>query len=248
MSINELNGTFFIPAYQRGYRWTEEQVRQLLNDLFQFSNHHGEGEFYCLQPIIVKKRNENEWEVVDGQQRLTLFWLLKDISHIIDSVQNEIQYKLTFDQRSQLDRFLNEKLTFRDKEETTPGFLKNELVNLWNNRHADNDNIDSSDCIYLFKTLNTIIATKIANSQWYEIIRAIMANNITNAVKIIWYELDENENPNEMFSNINANRIRLTDSELIKAHLLHKIADDNRRKVISEKWSEIEKKLNDDKF
>ena len=95
MSINELKGTFFIPAYQRGYRWTEEQVRQLLNDLFQFSNHHGEGEFYCLQPIIVKKRNENEWEVVDGQQRLTLLWLLKDISHIIDGVQNEIQYKLT---------------------------------------------------------------------------------------------------------------------------------------------------------
>ena len=120
------------------------------------------------------------------------------------------------------------------------------MVNLWNNRHADN--IDSSDCIYLFKTLNTIIATKIANNQWFVIIRAIMANNITNAVKIIWYELDENENPKEMFSNINANRIRLTDSELIKAHLLHKIADDNRRKVISEKWSEIEKRLNDDKF
>ena len=33
-SINELLGMkFFRPLYQRGYRWTEQQVKDLLNDI-----------------------------------------------------------------------------------------------------------------------------------------------------------------------------------------------------------------------
>lgn len=43
---------FLIPDYQRGYRWREEQVVALLNDLVDFAL-HGNG-FYCLQPLIVR--------------------------------------------------------------------------------------------------------------------------------------------------------------------------------------------------
>ena len=30
-----LTGTFFIPAYQRGYRWTEDEVQKLLTDIWE---------------------------------------------------------------------------------------------------------------------------------------------------------------------------------------------------------------------
>ena len=44
---------FYIPAYQRGYRWTEKQVGDLLRDLLCFANDSKSDEdFYCLQPII----------------------------------------------------------------------------------------------------------------------------------------------------------------------------------------------------
>lgn len=76
-SINYLfRKSFFVPTYQRGYRWTETQVKELLEDLYDFvSTKKDENDYYCLQPIIVKKK-EDCWELVDGQQRLTALWLI----------------------------------------------------------------------------------------------------------------------------------------------------------------------------
>ena len=80
-TLNELaQYSFFIPAYQRGYRWTEQEVRDLLNDINEFVpreiNETEEKTWYCLQPIVVKSRTENEYEVIDGQQRLTTIYLI----------------------------------------------------------------------------------------------------------------------------------------------------------------------------
>jgi uncharacterized protein with ParB-like and HNH nuclease domain len=67
-----LTKEFFIPSYQRGYRWTKRQVEDLLNDVFEFYEKTKEkNEFYCLQPIVVTDRN-GKWELIDGQQRLTV--------------------------------------------------------------------------------------------------------------------------------------------------------------------------------
>ena len=76
-SVNQLfEYDFFIPSYQRGYRWTDTQVTQLLEDIWHFSQRDGKtkGEFYCLQPIVVKRLND-EYEVIDGQQRVTTIFL-----------------------------------------------------------------------------------------------------------------------------------------------------------------------------
>lgn len=36
-TVNELlNENFFIPSFQRGYRWTSEEVKDLLDDLLEF--------------------------------------------------------------------------------------------------------------------------------------------------------------------------------------------------------------------
>ena len=59
ISINQLlKLDFFIPSFQRGYRWDDNQVDDLLEDIWEFFNipNKDEGEFYCLQPIIVKKK------------------------------------------------------------------------------------------------------------------------------------------------------------------------------------------------
>jgi len=82
---------FCIPDYQRGYRWTKEQVNLLLEDLNDFFTNNDNEAYYLLQPVIVKKRNikdenkncgkvevsdESYYEVVDGQQRLTTLYLI----------------------------------------------------------------------------------------------------------------------------------------------------------------------------
>lgn len=102
-SISELFGLqFFIPSYQRGYRWTTVQVRELLEDLYDFSddNKREDDDYYCLQPVIVKGRGE-QWELVDGQQRLTAIWLLSALyycSNRDDEINLEHQkYELEYE-------------------------------------------------------------------------------------------------------------------------------------------------------
>ena len=90
MAVSQLlNMKFFVPSYQRGYRWTEQEVRDLLEDINAFGyKKKDEGEFYCLQPLVIRAMNEQEkqanelevsdtwYEVIDGQQRLTTIYLI----------------------------------------------------------------------------------------------------------------------------------------------------------------------------
>ena len=68
--IGNIKGNFFIPQYQRGYRWTDSQVKTLLNDLWENCNQEIKKE-YCLQPVVVRKRGDEDYELIDGQQRFT---------------------------------------------------------------------------------------------------------------------------------------------------------------------------------
>lgn len=76
-SIKDLQGyKFFIPSYQRGYRWSDREVGALLEDIWDFANtEQKEGSFYCLQPLVVKN-NSPKYNVIDGQQRLTTIFLI----------------------------------------------------------------------------------------------------------------------------------------------------------------------------
>ncbi len=60
---------FHIPNYQRGYRWTKDEVQALLDDLYAFCSEVDN--VYCLQPLVLEKRKDGKTVVVDGQQRLT---------------------------------------------------------------------------------------------------------------------------------------------------------------------------------
>ncbi|WP_449403077.1 DUF262 domain-containing protein [Exiguobacterium artemiae] len=68
---------FFIPSYQRGYRWDPAQVVALLDDIAEFEvPHDNEDASYWLQPVIVAPRADGFYEVIDGQQRLTTIFII----------------------------------------------------------------------------------------------------------------------------------------------------------------------------
>ena len=79
--VAEIKGDFYVPSYQRGYRWEKKQVEDLLNDIKDFidkrsANLVKENEFYCLQPVVVYKTSDYNYDVIDGQQRLTTLYLI----------------------------------------------------------------------------------------------------------------------------------------------------------------------------
>ena len=81
---------YTIPPYQRGYKWNRENVFKLLYDLksFEKSNTSTSDSFYCIQNItIVSLANEEGWNVVDGQQRLTTLYIL--LSYLKKFVNSE---------------------------------------------------------------------------------------------------------------------------------------------------------------
>lgn len=112
MTVEEIINTGFvfkIPDYQRGYRWGETEVKDLLTDINEIKDPEktieilsGNGiiEKYCLQPVVFDTCEEanNYMIVVDGQQRLTtLFLIISYISKLI--IKNKVKLE---------DRFIEE--------------------------------------------------------------------------------------------------------------------------------------------
>ena len=69
--FNSANEQYVIPTYQRRYSWTEKQIWELIEDVYQIegTDQHLLGSIVCLAGH--HKAGLNQLEVVDGQQRLT---------------------------------------------------------------------------------------------------------------------------------------------------------------------------------
>lgn len=74
---------FLIPDYQRPYAWGEKECETLWSDIFSFAfpdnnylNFNPKKDEYFLGPIVTFKNENEQMEVIDGQQRLTTLMLL----------------------------------------------------------------------------------------------------------------------------------------------------------------------------
>ncbi|ULO03935.1 DUF262 domain-containing protein [Campylobacter sp. RM12651] len=73
LSNNKFNKIFIIPPYQRLYAWKDEQIKALLDDFRTCINDNNKAHFIGN---VVVANNEDNFELVDGQQRLsTIFFL-----------------------------------------------------------------------------------------------------------------------------------------------------------------------------
>lgn len=62
---------YIVPIYQRNYAWKAKQIEQLIEDINSAKDN------YYLGTLIVNQKEQNVYEVIDGQQRLTTLYLLK---------------------------------------------------------------------------------------------------------------------------------------------------------------------------
>lgn len=225
--IGEIKGNFFVPKYQRGYRWTESQVRTLMNDLWENCKQETQKE-YCLQPVVVRKRGEGDYELIDGQQRFTTTLILLSYIKCNFLPWIQINYTLEYETRTATTAFLNNITDKRSQENIDffHIFNANMCIAKWlDDSFGDDINKKSSALMRLFPYL-------------------------LEKVKVIWYEVGDDEDPVALFTRLNIGRIQLTNAELVKALLLIKSEDDNQKDTRQERaiqWDNIEKELSGDK-
>ncbi|MBK5244642.1 MAG: DUF262 domain-containing protein [Eubacteriaceae bacterium] len=218
---------FFVPAYQRGYRWTKYEVTALLNDISEFVSNGDQ--CYCMQPLIIKRHENEVLEVVDGQQRLTSIYIfMKIASQEIRSATPP--FELKYETRVDSENFLK---LLSDNEDLENEKRKNiDYYHIASAYEAINEWLDQQpDKSVAIQELNT---------------------KIRKSVFFIWYEIPAHIDPIAMFTKVNLGRIPLTNAELIKALLLNKenfSKDTNKLQTeISIAWDRIEQGLRDDSF
>ena len=111
---NIFKDKYVIPLYQRNFAWGEEQISQLLQDIYE-SMCSGDKHFY-IGSLIVLQRGTGDFEVIDGQQRLTMLSIL---SGILDM---GIPSCLHYDSRPEVEDFfrvLNSGVLPKNRNEST---------------------------------------------------------------------------------------------------------------------------------
>lgn len=99
--VGLVEGKFYIPSFQRGYRWGHDEVTRLLDDV----NSNGTKN-YCLQPIVVRRKKDS-FELIDGQQRLTTLFLIYKYMNISSSgFLDEPKFSLVYETREKSEEFL----------------------------------------------------------------------------------------------------------------------------------------------
>lgn len=252
MPVKELLGmNFFIPGYQRGYRWKTRQVEDLLDDIYEFMQSGKDGK-YCLQPLVVKysaskdrlldklnealKEKENDiqsayqvlkdyqrWDVVDGQQRLTTIYIL--LSYLD---KTKAPYTLQYETRKGSQDFLK---NIRNSQNTNDSPKATDNIDYW----------------HMANTYQVIVS-------WFK-----KKDNLDNfkeylleRTEFIWYETAED--PIEVFTRLNIGKISLTNAELVKALFLNKANYGNQyiaslqQNEIALEWDRIEYTLQKNEF
>lgn len=254
--VKDLLGmNFFIPDYQRGYRWTAQQATDLLEDILTFAkDRKTQTEIYCVQPLVVQKKAvdnlaaelkkladdsdnlqhdvekllKGTWNVVDGQQRLTTIYL------ILTALGLTELYGINYQTRENSATFLS---------------------NIGTNQQDKMANIDYYHLYRVYKTVEQWLKEHSAQD------KKLFKEALLEKVNFIWYRLpDEEKDINrkeaiDAFKRLNIGKIPLTDAELVKALFLNRnnfdcgaVDLETAQRKIATEWDQIEYTLQDDAF
>lgn len=223
-NVGDLKGRFFLPDYQRGYRWGKEEIKLMLDDLYENGTRS-----YCLQPVVVKKAGER-YELIDGQQRLTTIFLIYNYLNFQLGRLYKPRFTLEYETRTKSEEFLR---NIQDDAAREAG--RNDNIDFFHIANAY-----EFICEYFQKDgspddVEPSVLTKL--NEWFK-----------DNVRVIWYEVDSSEDGIELFERLNIGKIPLTSSELVKALFLREDSAGEmrgRQEEISLQWDAMEHALRD---
>jgi hypothetical protein len=262
-----LEKEYRIPKYQRGYRWTKENVTKLLDDIYEDRlyihreneklnennaykkfwsitfEENDDGDYekpkssYCIQPLVVMKaENEEFYDVIDGQQRLTTIAIIRAALNRVVSLISIEPAKISYESRTSSSEFLK--------------YLYNPEIKPQGN-NIDYDYMQQAFDVSL-EYFNNLLENQFSDEKIRQRYASYLDDVLCKNTQFIWYEVAGAE-PQKVFANFNTGKIELTNAELIKALFMdpanYNAANiKDKQIVISEKWDEIENKLHEPEF
>ncbi|MCV3418174.1 DUF262 domain-containing protein [Campylobacter lari] len=245
-NISEVKDIFFeIPPYQRLYEWNKEQIQTLLNDIKTKFEENKKDENYFIGNVVVSKKSvkkdqQDDYLLIDGQQRLTTLFLIGFY----------LSYKNPSDQPKwkefimQSDK-LRISMPIRAKEE--------EVLKEFAKFCKDNQNNERKNDIFLQKlkefpqdiyqnipqALETIVnwfKENIKEENIKEENIKEFSDFIYKKVNFVFVELAQNTDLNRFFIRMNNRGKQLEKHEILKARLLSKITNKDEKTLYAHIW------------
>lgn len=217
---------YVVPLYQRNFAWTEDQIGQLLQDIYDHS-HIGcsqkeECDNYYLGSLVLLQRRDGVWEVIDGQQRLTALHIICRYLGILSSP------RLTYDSRPAVEKFFEELFDSSS----------------WDAFKKECQRRSESKISRLTETLDIVenYQIQIQDGEQYitlkemsEEERTILSEYIRNKVILVCTPLPDDTDVAAYFEIMNNRGEQLQSHEIVKALLMRDL-DANKRYIFSTIW------------
>ncbi|MBM2662170.1 DUF262 domain-containing protein [Helicobacter pylori] len=236
--VAEDDAYYQIPIYQRPYQWGKEQCEELLNDLFENYEDHGEDDYFCGSLVLIQSDEGNKtYDIVDGQQRLSTFILLaKVLADLYNGLDPEY---LEYLQESWKDRYTERKrLSFNTIGSNAEDDFAYALEHFNDSQASKNKNnknnyLKNAICLkdYLMKkeikNINSFVEWLYSNVVFVTII----CPNIDKALMI--------------FNVLNARGLPLNATDIFKGELLKELAKEEDQKKLVSRWNALSQKCSD---
>ena len=230
------NVQFVIPVYQRNYDWTNNECKELINDVIAVEKYnrgtHFIGSIVFIHEGTYSTSEVKELVIIDGQQRLTtiniiyvaLFRFAKD-----NSMKNEADMLLNMFLTNQYVQHESSKLKLKQTDTNSLAFKA--IMN-----GTENEFNHYSNVIENFKYFQSIITKE-------------SFHTILNGLKrLIFVEISlerGKDDPQRIFESLNSTGLDLSQSDLIRNYILMDLDPKNQNKVFEQIWNPIEENARD---
>lgn len=237
---------YIIPAYQREYVWEEKQIDLLLNDIKSSYENNSNSEYFIGTTIVSSENgNNNQYEIIDGQQRITTIFL---ILCVLRSLLPSDEYNLKQYICTTVTNNKTGKAEERTKLELNYDGTSNLIKYISRNEILTTDNIQKyyDDLSQASKTASV---NKIVNAykHIYEIFEENFGNDkealgcfmayLTNYVTFIQIKTDV-ASALKIFETINERGVGLNPMDLLK-NLIFEQVDKSQFEKINSLWKDI---------
>ncbi|MFB5269095.1 DUF262 domain-containing protein [Paenibacillus enshidis] len=244
------NFWFLIPEYQRSYVWKTDNIIELLEDLY-FAFIHKPDKDYFLGTLVLKRYNMSsfpEYEVLDGQQRLTtLFIMLAVLRDIISNQQfkNTLQKKIYQEENILENIPSRSRITYKIRD-NVEGFIHGFIIQpegttqtaaLKLYADSSNDNLSISNMANSALVMREFFLRQKQTGSLEEFLKFVF-----NRALFIYVSTENTEDAFRLFTILNNRGIPLTNADVLKSQNIGALPTEREKNKYAKIWEEIEGK------